>query len=209
MLGGEGSRALKIYTKQGDRGQTVLFDGTRVAKDDLRIETYGTMDELNSAIGLAMAECQDQSLNRVLEELQRQLLDLGSDLATPPGSKNRAKVRRIGPGDVAWAERQIDAATAELPPLKRFILPGGGVTAARLHVARTICRRGERLLVKLMAQAAAGDAGSQHGLENALIYINRLSDLLFTLARLANSREGRHDVEWDGKRAREGGGNDA
>ena len=164
-------------------GKTVLFDGTRVGKDDLRIETYGTVDELSSVLGLAMSECGDEPLKGVLTELQRQLFDLGVDLATPGG-----QTRRIGTKETAWAERQIDAATAELPPLKHFILPGGGVTAARLHVARTVCRRAERLLVRL----APGSAG---GTEEALVYLNRLSDLLFMLARLANFREGRQDME--------------
>ena len=183
---------MKIYTKQGDLGQTVLFDGTRVAKDHLRIETYGTVDELNSAIGLTIVDCRDEALTELLTRLQRQLLDLGSDLATPLDSKNSAKVRRIGAPHVAFLEQQIDAATAQLPPLKRFIIPGGSVTAARLHVARTVCRRAERHLVTLMHHEAAVIG------PHPLIYLNRLSDLLFTLARLANKMDGRGDVEWDG-----------
>ncbi|MCL2641668.1 MAG: cob(I)yrinic acid a,c-diamide adenosyltransferase, partial [Phycisphaerales bacterium] len=130
-----------------------------------------------------------EKLKEVLVELQQQLLDLGADLATPLGAKNDGKVRRIGTTEVTWAERQIDTATVELPILKQLILPGGGVTAARLHVARTVCRRAERLLVRLMKQEG-------EGLEMALVYMNRLSDLLFTLARLANFREGREDVQW-------------
>ena len=117
--------------------------------------------------------------------MQQELLDLGSDLATPVGAKNSAKVRRIGLEDVAALEKAIDAATAQLPPLKRFILPGGSITAARLHVARTVCRRAERNLVTLM-QHEPGQVDDQ-----ALIYLNRMSDLLFTLARLANLRDGR------------------
>jgi len=183
---------LKVYTKQGDRGETVLLDGTRVEKDDLRIETYGTVDELNSGIGLAIAECKDEKLRMVLEKLQRQLLDLGADLATPHPSASDSAGGSVGEEEVAWAEGQIDAATAELPVLKRLIVPGGGVTAARLHVARTVCRRAERLLVRLMKREKGG------GLETALVYLNRLSDLLFTLARLANFREGRQDVPWNG-----------
>jgi cob(I)alamin adenosyltransferase len=183
---------VKIYTKQGDHGKTVLFDGTRVSKDHLRIETYGTVDELNSALGLAIVDCTDNSLRELLTKLQRQLLDLGSDLATPLDSKNSAKVRRIGAEHVTFLEQQIDAATAQLPPLKRFIIPGGSVTAARLHVARTICRRAERSLVSLMEREAAVIG------EHPLVYLNRLSDLFFTLARLANQLDGRGDVEWDG-----------
>jgi cob(I)alamin adenosyltransferase len=182
-------RTMKIYTKFGDQGQTVLFDGARVRKDHLRIETYGTVDELNSVLGLAIAECADAPLREALVGLQHRLFDLGADLATPRGSKNEQKLRRMGAQDVAELERAIDAATAELPALKRFVLPGGTVTAARLHVARTVCRRAERHLVALMGQE---DVGGE-----ALIYLNRLSDLLFTLARLANQREGRGDVEWE------------
>jgi len=165
---------LKIYTKQGDAGKTVLLDGTRVEKDDLRIEMYGVVDELNSLIGLVIAECGDEKLHGVLGELQRQLLELGAG--------------RVDAEAVTWMEGQIDAATAELPVLKRLIVPGGGVTASRLHVARTVCRRAERIMVRLMKEAG--------GLEAALVHMNRLSDLLFVLARLANLREGREDVQW-------------
>jgi cob(I)alamin adenosyltransferase len=183
------ARRMKIYTKFGDQGQTALFDGQRVRKDHLRIETYGTVDELNSVLGVAIAECPDAALRNLLVGLQHRLFDLGADLATPAGSKNEAKVRRIGTEDVAGLEQAIDAATSELPPLTRFVLPGGTLTAAHLHVARTVCRRAERHLVALMAEEPLGD--------QALIYLNRLSDLLFTLARLANKRAGRPDVEWE------------
>ena len=180
---------VKIYTKQGDAGQTGLFDGTRVAKDHLRLETYGTVDELNSVLGLAIVDCADAGLKALLMRIQHQMLDLGADLATPLESKNSSKVRRIGAEHVAMMEKEIDAATAELPALQRFILPGGGITAARLHVARTVCRRAERHLVTLMQRETIGDS--------PLIYLNRLGDLLFMLARLANKREGKSDVEWD------------
>jgi cob(I)alamin adenosyltransferase len=183
---------MKIYTKFGDAGQTVLFDGQRVPKDHLRIETYGTVDELNSHLGLAIVDCKDPPLKDLLTQLQHHLLDLGSDLATPLDSKNSAKVHRIGAHHVAFLEQQIDAATAQLPILKRFILPGGSVTAARLHIARTVCRRTERCLVTLLARETAAAIGDQ-----PLIYLNRLSDLLFTLARLANHHDGLPDLEWD------------
>jgi cob(I)alamin adenosyltransferase len=183
---------MKIYTKQGDKGQTGLFDGRKVSKGDLRIETYGTVDELNSVIGVAIADSADAPLRGLLTRLQHQLFDLGGDLATPLDSKNSAKIRRIAGEHVAVLEKEIDAATAELPALKRFVLPGGNVTAARLHVARTVCRRAERLLVRLMAAEGADAVGEQ-----PLVYLNRLSDLLFTLARLANHRAGMADVEWD------------
>jgi cob(I)alamin adenosyltransferase len=179
---------VKIYTKQGDRGQSVLFDGTRVPKDHLRLETYGTIDELNSHLGLARAHIQDTPLAELLLTLQLQLFELGSDLATPLGAPNEAKVARVGPERITFLERQIDEATSQLPALKRFILPGGSVAAAELHVARTICRRAERLLVTLMHEVPVGD--------HLLIYLNRFSDLLFVLARVANQRGGLADVEW-------------
>ncbi len=179
---------MKIYTKFGDGGETVLFNGERVGKDHLRIETYGTVDELNSVLGVAIAGCNDVGLGALLVRLQHQLFDLGSDLATPLDAKNAGKVKRISAEHVAGLEREIDAATAQLPALRRFVLPGGSMTAARLHVARTVCRRAERHLVTLMRQESVG--------EQALIYLNRLSDLLFTLARLSNKLEGGSDVEW-------------
>ncbi len=166
---------MKIYTKFGDAGQTALFDGGRVSKDHHRIETYGTIDELNSTLGVAIADCNHAVLRALLLTLQHQLFDLGSDLATPLDAKNAAKVRRIGAEDVQRLEREIDAATAQLPPLRRFVLPGGSITAARMHVARTVCRRAERHLVTLMQHELVGD--------QPLIYLNRLSDLLFTLAQ--------------------------
>ena len=184
---------MKIYTKQGDAGQTTLSDGRRVRKDDLRVETYGTVDELNSVLGLAMAECRDAALHAQLAELQHQLFDLGADLAMPADAANADKVRRIQATHVAALEQQIDAATAQLDPLKEFVLPGGCVLAAQLHVARTVCRRAERLLVTLMDHEPIAPI--------VLIYVNRLSDLLFTLARLANKLEGRSDITWQSERA--------
>jgi cob(I)alamin adenosyltransferase len=159
---------MKIYTKQGDRGMSALFDGTRVPKNHLRLETYGTLDELNSHLGLAAAQCTHRVLKDQLLTLQIDLLFLGSDLATPPGSANEAKVRRIGTADVTRLEQQIDAASAQLPPLKRFIIPGGGVTAARLHVARTVCRRAERLLATLIIEHPTDPVGEQ-----PLIFVTR------------------------------------
>jgi cob(I)alamin adenosyltransferase len=184
---------MKIYTRQGDAGLTGLFNGQRVPKNHPRLETYGTVDELNSHLGLALAQCPHETLCLQLQNLQHQLLLLGADLATPPGSPNEGKLRRIGPEDITALERQIDAATAQLPPLKRFILPGGGITAARLHVARTVCRRTERHLAALLLEPR--DPVGSH----VLIYINRLSDLLFTLARLANKLDKIQDIEWAGE----------
>ena len=179
---------MKIYTRHGDTGQTTLFDGRRVAKNNLRIDTYGTVDELNSALGLAIAFCKDVAINAALARIQHQLFDLGADLATPLDSPSQKKVPRVGENESRWLEEQIDLATAELPPLKEFILPGGSTAAAQLHAARTICRRGERLLVTLMEQENLGPG--------PLMYLNRLSDYLFVAARLANKRAGSGDVPW-------------
>jgi len=170
---------------------TVLFDGRRVPKHHLRLETYGTLDELNSHLGLAAAGCGHQGLKDQLQALQRQVMVLGSDLATPLGSANEGKIRRIGTEDVAALEREIDEATAQLQPLKRFIIPGGGVTAARLHVARTVCRRAERCLSALMEDRSDPVGGQP------LIFVNRLVDLLFELSRLGNKLDGIADLEWN------------
>lgn len=179
---------MKIYTRQGDQGQTGLFDGTRVSKDDLRIEAYGTVDELNSVLGTAIASCGDHTLQTLLLNIQHQLFDLGADLATPLKSTNARRVRRIMAADTEFLEKQIDLATSRLPPLKEFVLPGGAMSAAQLHVARTVCRRAERRLVTLMQREKLDP--------QPLIYLNRLSDLLFTLARLANHLHGVPDVPW-------------
>ena len=181
---------MKIYTKQGDAGLTALFDGRRVSKDHLRIETYGTVDELNSVLGVAIAGCGHEALRGLLIQLQHQLFVLGGDLATPADSKNAGKIQRITAEHVTFLEKQIDAATEQLPALRRFILPGGGATASQLHIARTVCRRAERRLVTL-----AGSGENVGGV--AIIYVNRVSDLLFTLARLANRLDGVQDTEWD------------
>jgi len=180
---------VKIYTKQGDQGFSGLFDGQRVPKNHVRLECFGSVDELNSHLGLAITTCRHDGFARQLQALQSQLLTLGADLATPPGTRDD-RITRIGLADATALEQQIDAATAQLPPLKRFILPGGGATACHLHVARTVCRRAERLVAGLLLSDA--ESVSPH----VLIYLNRLSDLLFTLARLANKLDGLHDVEW-------------
>jgi len=186
---------MKIYTKQGDGGMSVLFDGQRVPKHHLRLETYGTLDELNCHLGLAIAHCSHESLRQQLQGLQGQIMVLSADLATPLASRNAGRIRRISEAEVAELERQIDAATADLPPLKTFILPGGGVTAAHLHVARTVCRRAERQLSALMNQPVADPVGEQ-----PLIFVNRLSDLLFCLARWANKLDGIPDVQWQSEK---------
>ena len=179
---------MRIYTRQGDQGQTTLFDGKRVSKDHLRLATYGTVDELNSWLGLAASLCRHEQLRQVLNQLQHHLFDLGADLATPLDSPNSALVKRIEVRHSAEMEKQIDTFTAELPPLKQFILPGGSPLAAHLHIARTVCRRAERHLVELMRVEQTGEA--------PLIYLNRLSDLLFVLARLANKLDGHPETHW-------------
>lgn len=179
---------MRIYTKQGDQGKTGLFDGTRVDKCDLRLETYGTLDELNSHIGVAIAHCSHPPLAEMLQSLQHELFDAGSDLATPLQSPNSGKIRRITAKDYQRLEKWIDAITEKLPPLKNFVLPAGGLLAAQLHVCRTVCRRAERHLVALRQHEETG--------AEILIYLNRLSDLLFTLARWANVLDGIDEVNW-------------
>lgn len=181
---------MKIYTRTGDTGETGLFGGGRVAKDHARVAAYGDVDELNSFIGLARATPPEEFLAAQLEEIQRDLFSIGGHLATPDPQKVRAALAKAELSDarVAALEAVIDAADAELPPLKAFVLPGGTQKAATLHVARVACRRAERSVVTL--------SRSDEVPALFLIYLNRLSDLLFTLARLANHRAGVGDVIW-------------
>ncbi len=175
---------MKIYTRTGDTGTTALFGGDRVGKNHPRIEAYGTVDETNAYLGLARSLLQDQPgavrLEPLLARLQDDLFILGADLATP--SESRAVVPRIDQAHITRLEETIDAFEADLPPLKHFILPGGTSVAGMLHVARTVCRRAERLTVAASAEEAIS-------LE-AAIYLNRLSDLLFVLARWVNRQAG-------------------
>lgn len=177
---------MKIYTRTGDEGTTALFGGDRVVKSHPRIEAYGTVDELNAVLGVVLASGAEARLSDVLTRIQHDLFVLGADLATPDHA--RPTVPRIGPDHVAALETDIDAADADLAPLRRFILPGGTIVAAHLHVARTVCRRAERLTV----EAATREPINEH----AVVYLNRLSDLLFVLARHANHTAGQADVEW-------------
>ncbi len=183
---------MKIYTATGDDGTTGLFDGSRVSKTDLRVESYGCVDELNSQLGLAAVACDNERLHRMLALLQPRLFDLGSDLATPldPKSKNAAvaAVPRIAQKHIEVIERCIDDLWGDLPEMRHFILPGGTELAARLHVARTVCRRAERVIVALAASEPIN--------ESAVIFVNRISDLLFAMARYANHAAGRDDVPW-------------
>ena len=180
---------MKIYTKTGDTGDTSLFGGQRVPKDALRIEAYGTVDELNSVLGMAVADITDREIKEILTSIQNKLFEVGADLATPR-SLDRRQVRRIVPKDAQHLEKLIDTAEAKLQPLKVFILPGGSQSAARLHFARTVCRRAERVVVRLSRNEEIG--------EGIVVYLNRLSDLLFVLARLANQVANVPEVKWKG-----------
>jgi cob(I)alamin adenosyltransferase len=178
---------VKLYTRTGDAGETALFDGTRVSKADRRVEAYGDVDELNAWIGMVRAAAIDSDLDEALAGIQRDLLALGAELADP-GDRIAARVTKAALGDAAVVglEQLIDRFGAELPPLRRFILAGGSPPGAALHVARTVCRRAERRIVAL------GPAVPPV----LLRYVNRLSDLLFVLARLVNHRAGAPEREW-------------
>lgn len=175
---------MKIYTRTGDLGQTSLFGGARVAKNDARIEAYGTVDELSSFLGVARASGVPAEVERVLEQVQRDLFDIGAHLASPGTSRFPG----VDPQRIADLENAIDAMERELAPLKNFILPAGTLAAAQLHVARTVCRRAERCVVALHDESAAT--------MSTVAYLNRLSDTLFVAARFANRRTGVADVEW-------------
>ena len=179
---------LKIYTKTGDSGETGLFDGTRVSKADPRVAAYGDVDELNAWLGLVRSASTDDQLGGMLVHIQRDLFALGARLADP-ASRIAARVTKaaVTSDDIARLEGWIDLLESELPPLRRFILAGGAAVGASLHVARTICRRAERGMVGLGAGAFENEL---------LVYVNRLSDLLFVMARAANRRAGVTETEW-------------
>ncbi|MGH7524852.1 MAG: cob(I)yrinic acid a,c-diamide adenosyltransferase [Gemmatimonadales bacterium] len=181
---------MKIYTRTGDLGETGLFGGGRVAKDHARVAAYGDVDELNSFIGVARATPPLELFAADLEAIQRDLFSIGGYLATPDPAKVQKALAKanLDESRIAAFEATIDAADQELPPLKAFILPGGNPKAAALHVARVVCRRAERSVVTL--------AGMSDVPPLFLVYLNRLSDLLFTLARVANHRDGTGDVTW-------------
>ncbi|MEB2311832.1 MAG: cob(I)yrinic acid a,c-diamide adenosyltransferase [Sorangiineae bacterium] len=179
---------MKIYTRTGDDGTTGLFGGARVDKDDARVDAYGTVDETNSALGLARAYRPCASVEAVLAEVQVDLFALGAELACVPGKESRMGSPLLTAADAARLEAAIDAAEQGLPPLKNFVLPGGTSAAAALHHARTVCRRAERLLWTARRSSPVRD--------ELLIYLNRLSDLLFVLARRDNFEAGVADVPW-------------
>jgi cob(I)alamin adenosyltransferase len=177
----------RIYTRTGDKGETGLVGGTRVPKDSTRVEAYGSVDEINSALGLARSVLYDREIGLVLEELQKDLFVAGADLG---GDKRRQDVPRITKDHVFELERIIDRFESELPPLHVFILPGGSRAGASLHFVRAVARRAERRIVTLSRREDIND--------QLIPYINRLSDLLFVLARVVNHRENQTEVEWHG-----------
>jgi len=181
---------MSIYTKTGDEGDTGLFGGGRVPKDHPRVSAYGDVDELNSAVGVVRATQPIEFFDPLLESVQRDLFAIGGHLATPDPERVARALEKAALSEdrVAEFERTIDAADQELPPLRAFVLPAGTPKAAALHLARTVCRRAERSVVRL------GQEADVHPL--FIVYLNRLSDLLFTLARLANHRAGTGDVTW-------------
>lgn len=181
---------MRIYTRKGDGGRTALFGGGRVPKDDLRVEAYGTVDELNSVLGRAVLSVEDDRIRERLGRIQHDLFALGATLATPTEETGRPRpsVPDLPADRVPEMEAWIDETTEELDPLKNFVLPGGGPGGSELHVARTVCRRAERRVVALADEAEVD--------EDAIRYLNRLSDLLFVFARLENHRSGSDDVIW-------------
>ena len=179
---------MKLYTRTGDDGTTGLFGGDRVSKDDLRIEAYGAVDELNAQMGMILVVCEVPLLKEHLSPLQSRLFDLGADLATPCGSEHEDKISRMAEENVTNLERSIDAIEGRNEPIKTFVMPGGTELASRIHVARCTCRRAERAIVRL----AHRDTVNIHTIE----FVNRLSDLLFAASRLANREAGVPDVPW-------------
>jgi cob(I)alamin adenosyltransferase len=180
---------MKIYTKGGDKGETGLFGGDRVSKNSERIEAYGTIDELNSFIGLTLTEVKNEEVKNVLQKIQNQLFTAGSDLATPVNEKNKKyNIPRVPKQFFEEIEKYIDKFDSQLEPLQNFILPGGSKTASMLNICRTICRRVERRIVALNASSDIG--------ENIIIFFNRLSDLFFVLSRYENMISGIPDVIW-------------
>ena len=179
---------MKIYTKTGDKGQTSLFGGERVPKHHLRIESYGTVDELNSYIGLVRDHGVGEDNLPVLLEVQDRLFTLGSMLATPDDKGGKIKIPQLVETDVEYLEKEIDRMNEELPPLKSFVLPGGHVAVSHCHVARTICRRAERITTALAEVEEVNPL--------VVTYLNRLSDYLFTLARLLAHRLNATETPW-------------
>jgi cob(I)alamin adenosyltransferase len=184
-------RITRVYTRTGDDGTTALGDGGRVPKDSLRVEAYGTVDELNSVLGVALSEKLDPEVAAALRRIQNELFHLGADLCVREKQKEKRPVPRIEDRQIVALEGLMDALSEKLAPLENFVLPGGARGAAALHVARTVCRRAERLVVALSREEAVG--------ADTVRYLNRLSDALFVLARYENKRAGVPDVLWDSR----------
>jgi len=182
---------MKIYTKTGDAGETGLYGGERVPKDALRVNAYGTVDEANAAVGVARSSFADVKINEDLAAIQNALFDVGADLATPHGSKYRSNITAMDEQDVTHLETLIDRYEAQLEPLQAFVLPGGHEASAALHLARTIVRRAEREVTHLARQEEVN--------AQVAIYLNRLSDLLFVMARVMNMKQGISEKRWQVK----------
>ncbi len=182
-----GNRLSKIYTRTGDDGTTGLGDGSRTQKDSLRVEAYGTVDELNSTIGLLIASLEQETIRSVLLDVQHDLFDLGGELCVPG-------MEMIADRHIDRLETELDQLNADLPPLKDFILPGGSVAAAQAHLGRTICRRAERRVISLARHEPVNDP--------VIRYLNRLSDLLFVIARTVARASGAGEVLWNHERKR-------
>jgi cob(I)alamin adenosyltransferase len=179
---------VKIYTKTGDSGETSLFDNTRVSKADPRVDAYGEVDEVNACLGAARAAGVDAEIATLIETLQKDLFALGARLADPSSRiAERVVKAAIGDADIHRLEETIDHLESTLPPLRRFILPGGAPAGSLLHLARTVCRRAERRVIALGTAAVA---------PTVVVYLNRLSDLLFVMARAVNHRSGIVETEW-------------
>jgi cob(I)alamin adenosyltransferase len=181
--------ATKIYTKTGDGGSTSLIGGTKIPKSDLRIDAYGTVDELNSWIGLINDQINMAEFKNELKDIQDRLFTIGSSLACDAEKEPKMKLPDLHETDIKLLEVKIDEMTAQLPPMKSFILPGGHITVSSIHICRTVCRRAERLIVSM----------KQHNLfvdEKVIQYLNRLSDYLFTLARYAGEKLGVEEIPW-------------
>lgn len=181
--------SFKIYTKTGDKGATSLIGGIRVAKNHIRIESYGTIDELNSFLGMVNDMTVHQEINDWLREVQDRLFTIGSVLATSPEKKVRMKLPDLHAEDVQWLEQRIDEMNAVLPEMRSFILPGGNVAASTAHVARCVCRRAERICVSMHEQ-------NEELPELIIQYLNRLSDFLFVLARYITKINGAQEIAW-------------
>ena len=190
---------MKIYTGKGDKGKTTLFSGEQVSKSHARIEAYGDLDELNSVVGALLASLPEEPCAELatLKAIQTDLIQLGSWLATSPDSPQGSKLEPFDPERIRFLEESIDRLERLLPDLHEFILPGGHTSSAWAHIARTVCRRVERRVVALRQEAGSETTDGGDGLKNVLVYLNRLSDYFFVMARWCNLKHGMSDTVWD------------